>query len=176
MRKLAFVLCLFASLPLFAQQEKENSVYVFLTNPSFGWSDSSGTFYHGAYGVGLLHRFGSRWSGELAVSRQLDRSGFTRYDPNGNIIERRMFTTTTTPVDLSAHYHFFTASAWKPYAGVTVRRTDDERDPYLAGVTGGVLWKIRPTFGIRFDGKLLLGDRPAYVDRVNASVGAAFSF
>jgi long-subunit fatty acid transport protein len=183
MRKFAVLLvCLLIPLPLFAQQpQKRTSLYVFLSNPSGGWSEGGGSSYEGAIGLALQHKFTPRWSAELAVSRQRDHSGFTRFDPNGNIIEQQTYDIDSTPVDLGAQYHFLNNTNWKPYVGLGMRYTDpsdvlfDTGDRLFYGATGGVVWQLRPAFGIRFDGKVLLGDT-GQLDRVNGSVGVTWGF
>lgn len=183
MRKLATVLvCLLISIPLFAQQpDRRTSLYVFLTNPGGGWSEGGGSSYEGAIGVALQHKFTPHWSAELTVSRQRDHSGFTRFDPNGNIIEQRTYNIDSTPVDVGAQYHFLTSGSWKPYASLSVRYTDAVRDfgdrsgRVYFGAGGGVVWRIRPAFGIRFDGKIFAGDT-GHLDRLNASAGVVWAF
>ncbi|HJQ40962.1 MAG TPA: OmpW family outer membrane protein [Thermoanaerobaculia bacterium] len=180
MRKL--VLVLLVALPLVAQQPpKRNNLYVFVSNPSGGWSEGGGSSYEGAIGLALQHRFTPRWSGELAVSRQRDHSGFTRFDPNGQIIEQQTYDIDSTPIDLGAQYHFLNTSSWKPYLGLGARYTSEPRffedrgDHILYGATGGVVWQLRPAFGIRFDGKVLLGDAGQF-NRFNGSVGVTWGF
>ncbi len=184
MRKLVVLLAaLLIATSLFAQQpQKRTSLYVFVSNPSGGWSEGGGSSYAGAVGLALQHKFTPRWSGELAVSRQRDHSGFTRFDPNGNIIEQRTYDVDSTPIDLGAQYHFLNTTNWKPYVGFGARYHTSTRellldrgDQLLYGATGGVVWQLRPAFGIRFDGKVLLGDT-GQLDRVNASVGVTWGF
>jgi hypothetical protein len=180
MRKFALVLLI--SLPLFAQQpQKRNTLFVFVSNPSGGWSEGGGSSYEGAIGLALQHKFTPRWSGELAVSRQRDHSGFTRFDPNGNIIEQRTYDIDSTPIDLGGQYHFLNNTNWKPYLGLGARYNSasgplfDRGNNLLYGATGGVVWQLRPAFGIRFDAKVLLGDT-GRLDRVNGSVGVTWGF
>ena len=171
MRWLALIALLLAPLSLFAQ-DKRNSLYVFIANPEFTSSDSAGTNYSGAFGLALQHKFSERWSGEVGVSRHRERTGFVRFDPQGNVIERQTFHHDTTPVDLAGYYHFLNSASWKPYLGLTARYSHGT----TAGIGGGVLWRLRPAFGIRFDGKVLFGDREPYVNRFTGAVGVAWSF
>lgn len=179
MRKLAIAaVLLLASLSLFAQ-EKPDSIYVFISNPEFGQSEATGTHYRGAFGIGWQHRFGERWSGELAVSRQRDTEGYTTFDHDGNVIERVRMHIDTTPVDLAAHYHFLNSGSWKPYLTLGARWAGESgaySSQYQGAAGAGVTWQIRPQFGIRFDGRLLFGSAPSYVNRLNASAGVAWSF
>lgn len=184
MRKIALLLvCLLISLSVFAQQpQKRNSLYVFVTNPRGGWSEGGGSSYEGAIGLALQHKFTPRWSGELAVSRQRDHTGYILFDPNGNRIESREFDVDSTPIDVGAQYHFLNDSNWKPYLGLGARYNTNTRqlhidrgDQILYGATGGVVWQLRSAFGIRFDGKVLLGDT-GHLDRVNGSVGVTWAF
>ena len=177
------LVCLLVALPLVAQQPpKRNSLYVFVSNPSGGWSEGGGSSYEGAIGLALQHKFTPRWSGELAVSRQRDHSGFTRFDPNGNIIEQRTYDIDSTPIDLGAQYHFLNNTNWKPYLGLGARYYTDSSEVFidrgaqvLYGATGGVVWQLRPAFGIRFDGKVLFGNVGRF-NRMNGSVGVTWGF
>jgi hypothetical protein len=173
MRTLVVAALLLAPLSLFAQ-EKRNSLYVFIANPEFTSSETSGTNYSGAFGVALQHKFRERWSGELTIARQRQRTGILRFDPQGNVIERQTFYSHSIPVDLAGYYHFLNDSAWKPYLGLAARYVAEEGG--AGGIGGGVLWRLRPAFGIRFDGKLLLGNRLSHMSSFNGAVGVAWSF
>lgn len=112
-------------------------------------------------------------SGELTVSRARHVSGTTVLGPNGNIIESRTATSYSTPVDLTARYHFLNDSAWKPYAGAGARWADSRA---FLDLTGGVVWQFRPSLGLRFDAKGLLGNESRFDSTFNSSVGLAWRF
>lgn len=178
MRKLIVIaVSLLASTAAFAQQQdKPTSFYVFVSNPGFTYSENSGSNWEGAFGVALQRMFTPHVSGELSVSRDHRISRLPRFDVNGNIIEgapARKINHDFTPVDLSARYHFFNDSTWKPYAGVGVRYVESRA---VGSVTGGVVWQFRPSLGLRFDAKVLLGNQPTFTDTFNGSAGLAWRF
>ena len=154
-------------------QEKPTELYIFVTNPGYTSSNYSGDQWDGAFGVALQRMFTSHVSGEVTVSRRRDISGFTTFNPDGTVLESRRFIGYSTPVDLTARYHFLNDSAWKPYAGIGARWVDSRS--YL-DLTGGVLWQFKPSFGLRFDGKLLLGNQSRFQDTFNASAGLTWRF
>ena len=174
MRKLVVAVAfLLVSTAAFAQQDKPTGVFVFVTNPGGGSSERSGSYWDGAFGVALQRMFTPHISGEVTVSRDHHTSRFTAFDQNGDIIEYRTFTSDSTPVDLTARYHFFTDGAWKPYAGVGVRYVESRA---FGDLTGGVVWQFRPSVGLRFDAKVLLGNESRFTDPFNGSVGLAWRF
>jgi len=173
MRKLVVVLCvMFSAAAAFAQQQP-TAITVFVTNPGFTHTRQSGNQWDGAFGVALQHMFTPRISGEISVSRKTDVSGFTTFDTEGNVVEDRMFVGHSTPVDLTALYHFRTDGAWKPYAGLGVRREDGT---VFGDLTGGVVWQFHRALGLRFDGKLLVGGNTRFSDELNGSVGLSWRF
>ena len=176
MRKIGLLLALLVAIPVFAQ-EHPNSVFVFVTNPGGSWTSSDGTTFTGEVGAAFQRMLAPEWSVEAAIARRWDRSGFTTFDSGGNVIEHRIFTSHTTPVDLGGKYHFLTQSSWKPYAGVGVRWTDASSNSKLLGAAGGgVLWQFRPAVALRFDGKVYFGPKPAYLDTASVSVGVVWRF
>ena len=172
MRILAAAACLVLSLSA-AAQERANAFHVFLANPSYAHSDRAGDSFTGAVGIAYSRVFARNWAAEIVVARETSRQGFTRYDHNGNIIEQQRWTSHSTPVDLAGFYNFPNTSSWKPYLGAVVRSVDSK---VLYGIDGGVVWQFGKSVGLRFDGKVLGGDRPSWVDTLNASVGLAWRF
>ncbi len=173
MRKLAIVLAFLVSTAAFAQQDKPTGFYVFVTNPGYGHSERSGSYWSGAFGVALQRMFTPHFSGEVTVSRDRQNRGYTLFGPDGTVVENRWLISYSTPVDLTARYHFLTDGAWKPYAGTGVRWVDSRA---FFDLTGGVIWQFRPSLGLRFDGKLLLGNQSRFNDTFNASAGLAWRF
>ena len=176
MRKLIVIaVSLLASTAAFAQQDKATGIYVFVSNATFSYSDHSGSNWEGAFGVALQRMFTPHVSAEVSVSRDRRTSSIPAFDFNGNLIEGRpiRFTHDYTPVDLTARYHFFNDSTWKPYAGVGVRYVENRA---VGGVTGGVVWQFRPSLGLRFDAKVLLVNQQAFTDTFNGSAGLAWRF
>jgi outer membrane protein W len=169
---LVAVLMLLFSAVAFAQ-EKPTAVYVFVTNPGVVHSQNVGTRWEGSFGIALQRMFAQRWSAEVAVSQQSRLRGFTTFNPDGSVIESRVFTETTLPVDVSARYHFHTQGAWKPYAGLGMRWIEGTTS---AGVTGGVVWQFHRTLGLRFDGRVLIGNDSRFDDTINGSVGLSWRF
>jgi len=177
MRKLVVAVAfLLVSTAAFAQQDKPTGVFVFVTNPGYGSSERSGSYWEGGFGVAVQRMFTPHVSAELTVSRERHITRLARFDLNGNIIPDaplRKFTNDVTPVDVTARYHFFKDSAWKPYAGVGVRYVESRA---IGGLTGGVVWQFRPSVGLRFDAKVLLGNESRFTDPFNGSVGLAWRF
>jgi len=180
MRKLIFAAALLVSVAALAQ-EKQNSFYVFVSDPQYVWTESNGSDFNAGFGVAVQHMFTPRWSGEVSASHRSSRATAYFYDFNGNIIQTLRYRAKMTPVDLMAQYHFTNNTAWKPYLGagyshVFVDSNTQQRDANYFVVNGGVVWRIRPAVGLRFDGKVLFGDRPAYIDSSNLSIGVAWRF
>ena len=174
---LCLLLCAAAS-----AQEKPNAVYFFVTNPSYAESDASGSQFGGAIGLAFQRRLGERWSGEIAIARERRTVDVVFIDLNEPPVVRSR-SWTSTPIDAVVQYHFLRSDAsWRPYVGAGARWAEappdarEEDGELLGAINAGVVWQFRPAFGVRFDGKLLVGDRPAYLDSVQGSVGVAFRF
>jgi len=181
MRRLA-LLTLLISVSAFAQ-EKQNTFFVFIADPQYTWTKHSGSDFNAGYGVGVQHMFSPRWSGELSASHRDSHLRATFYDFNGNVTSVIDYRARTTPVDVVAQYHFVNGTSWKPYigAGVTHIYVDSSSNLQRGNSTygtidGGVIWRVRPQFGLRFDGKVLFGDHPSYIDSTNVSFGLAWRF
>lgn len=181
MRTLAAVACMVVALSASAQQERLNAFHVFVANPSYTSSESSGTNWGGAIGVAYQRRFASVWGLEVAVARDTHHSSYASFDRDGNVVASGSSRWTSTPVDLAALYHFPNQSSWKPYLGVDVRYVDAPRNAventrFVYGIEGGVVWQFGRTVGVRFDGKVLAGDSPVWVDTFNAGIGLSWRF
>ena len=175
MRKLAVIVVLLVSTSLSAQQDKRNGLFVFVSNPGYTESKSSGHQWDGAFGLALQRMFTPHVSGELTVSGQRDIMRSVSFNPDGTFGEGRTFVAYSFPTDLTARYHFFTDNSWKPYVGAGARWSPSAGRALL-DLTGGVVWQFRPTFGLRFDGKLLLGTESRFDSRFNPSVGLTWRF
>ena len=180
MRTMAAAACLVIACSMSAQ-ERENAFHVFIANPSFTSSDSAGSHWDGAVGIAYQRRFAETWGVELAVARESHRSGYLKFDRAGNVIDSGSSRWNTTPVDLAAFYHFHNTSNWKPYVGVDLRYVDAPPDAvedtrFAYGIEGGVVWQFGKSVGLRFDGKVLAGDSPVWVDTFNAGVGLVWRF
>jgi len=174
MRKLIVVaVCLLVSTAAFAQQDRPNGIFVFVSNANWSYSTTSGSNWDGAFGVALQRMFTPHVSGEVSVSYDRRTSRVTAFDSSGNILSSHTFTNDFTPIDLTARYHFLNDSSWKPYAGVGARIVDGRA---IGGVTGGVIWQFRPALGLRFDAKVLLGNQSRFTDTFNGSAGLAWRF
>ena len=174
---LCLVFCAAAS-----AQERGNALYFFISNPTYTESDASGSHFTGAVGIGYQRSFSDRWAGEFAIARQRQTVNFIE-TPEVNqppIVVSR--TWDSTPVDGLVQYHFRRAdAAWRPYLGGGMRWAAAPEDvaedtEVFVTVNGGVVWFFGPALGLRLDGKYLPGDRPAYVDPFQGSVGLAWRF
>ena len=175
MRRLSFLFALLVAIPAFAQ-ELPNSVYVFVTNPG-GGSGARGSYFTGEVGIAFQRMLAERWSIEGAVSHKHDREGFTIFDQNGNVIESRLASVNSTPVDVTGKYHFVNRSAWKPYIDVGARWTNTSiENRVLASAGGGVAWQFSRALALRFDARAFIGNRPAHLDSVNGSFGFGWRF
>ena len=174
MRNFSIVaLSLFVSLGALAEPRRPNSFIVFISNPEYEWTNN-GSHANAGFGLGLQHAFTPQWSLELSATHQRDRSRYTISDSNGNIIASGTITSNTNPIDLIGRYHFAGAGSWKPYMGLGVSHTNSHDARTFGVLNGGVLWQLRQALGIRFDGKLLAGGKPGYINRFNASAGLAW--
>lgn len=163
-----------------AQQEHPNRLHLFVANPSFTYSDSSGSDFNAGFGFAYQRAVTPRWGVELGVTRERQYSHVFIDDVPGNTVPLRR-TWYATPVDLAALYHFNNASAWRPYLGPAVRWTDSSNEPgdnasILYGAEAGVVWQFHSRVGLRFDGKFLLGDTPWWSDHVSGSLGLSWRF
>jgi outer membrane protein W len=181
MRRLV-LLTLLISAAAFAQ-EKSNMISVFVSDPEYMWTSNNGGDFNAGYGIALQHMFSPRWSGELSVSHRNSHARAYFYDFNGNVINTVDFHARTNPVDILAQYHFLNETSWKPYIGAGVTHvyvsTDSsvlQRDETYGTIDGGVVWRIRPELGLRFDVKALFGDRPSYIHSTSGSFGLAWRF
>jgi outer membrane protein W len=168
---------------------KKGSFRIFAFSANFGYteSDVSGSNWNGDYGLGLEYQLSDRWSTEISVSReQTPTATIGTVNPDGS------FSSSYThlevhPVDVVGEYHFFTASAWKPFIGVGLRYVDASRNryvPFVGGetrlspqVTAGFYYQFTRHFGLRLDGKRLLrNDSTWYDDAHKLSVGLGWKF
>ena len=172
MRKIVVIACLFIATAAFAQQNKPNGFYVFVTNPGGGYSTNEQS-WQGAFGVALQHMFAPRFSGEISVSRDVQYTHVRIFNPDFTVASSYTLTTRTTPVDVTGRYHFLNDSHWKPYIGADARYVDSRM---FLGVTGGVVWQFRQSLGLRFDAKVLVSDRPQHNERLYNSVGLSWRF
>jgi outer membrane protein W len=178
MRTTVVIALLLLVLPAAAQQ---NAVNVFISDLSVTSSDHSGDDVNGGIGIAYQRRFAPEWAAELSIAYESHDESYRVFDHNGNGIDRGGRSWHTTPVDLSGFYLFQNQTNWKPYVGLGVRWVDAPSDAaddtnFLYGATGGVTWEVGKKVGLRFDGKLLFGDRPTWVDTFTGSVGLAWRF
>jgi outer membrane protein W len=178
---------LFVVASAFAQQpDHPNSVSVFVSELSVSHT-SSGTNTDAAFGAAFAHMFNRHLAGELSVTNQPTQ----RYAANfvgGQPVSEFSYTVRLLPIDAIVSYHFLTDSRWKPYLGAGARYlsssttsldgyrfTTRSLDPEISG---GVTFQFRPTLGLRFDAKQVLGSRD-YVrgdSAFSGSIGLSFRF
>ena len=135
MRKLIVFLSLFVATAAFAQQNKPNGFFIFVTNPGYA-SEPRGNELNGAFGFALQRMFSPRFSGEIAISHDSETFGFRSFKSDGTLLAGHVVTVYSLPVDLTARYHFLNDSSWKPYIGAETRYVDGRA---FLGVTGGVV-------------------------------------
>lgn len=181
---------LFIVVPAFAQKTvPANAVSVFVSDIAVSDSSSS-TNVDATYGVAFAHMFTNRVSGELSVTSQRVRRSVSTFGPAGQPVYAS-FTDTLYPVDASVSYHFFTDSRWKPYLGGGVRyvsgtvRNFSQFNSYRSSthsidpeISAGVMFQFRPTLGLRFDAKQVIGNNGSVAGDAAfiGSVGLSFRF
>jgi outer membrane protein W len=177
-----FALLALLSLPLFAQQAKEDfQIFAYAGNIAITSSDRYGTTVDSSYGLALSKFVTPRVSLELSASSQ----DWWEYEPGpyhfGVPIVRIRHT--VYPISFDSQYHFANDSRWKPYLGLGVRYVNATAHYYNLGaryspeINGGVSFMITPHVALRFDGKQELRTRgPAYDPPTRGSVGVAWHF
>lgn len=178
MRIVAAIACLVLVLPAAAQQ---NAVNVFVSDLSVRTGDRPGDDVNGGIGIAYQRRVAPKWAVELSVAYETHDESYRVFDHNGNVIDSVNRSWNSTPVDLSGLYLFENEMNWKPYVGLGIRWIDSpphaaEDTNFLYGPNGGVTWQFGKTVGLRFDAKLLFGDRPTWVDTFTGSMGLAWRF
>jgi outer membrane protein W len=184
---------LFVVASAFAQQHATpaNTVSLFVSDLSLTHSASSGSRMDVSYGGAFDHMFNRHISAELSVTSQPARRYFTTLSLN-----RQSAISSSVvhfhPIDANVSYHFLTDSRWKPYIGgglrylnnsvlVTGLFGDSHRfttrtvDPEISG---GVVFQFRPTLGLRFDAKQIVGSSGSVLGEraFTGSVGLSFRF
>lgn len=186
MRKPGLLVVAFAFLLIpnaFAQKKNELSLFV---SDISGMSNTLGKS-HWYGGVGLAYNVfvTPNISAQIAGAVEEHRSRGYVVDGFGGIQFVDPVNLRTYPIDVSARYHFFTESRWKPYLGAGVRylaaphHVDPEfrfRDRTNAQIVGGVEFLVKPAIGIILDGKQNLGDRETYDPFLKVSVGVSWRF
>jgi outer membrane protein W len=183
---------LFVVASAFAQQPAPaNTVSVFLSDAMVSYSSSSGSRLDVSYGGAFDHMFNRHISAEISVTSQPAR----RYSST-LVVSGQPVTSSSTvhfhPIDANVSYHFLTDSRWKPYVGgglrylnnsvivnglfgesrrFTTRTVDPE-------ISGGVVFQFRPTLGLRFDAKQIVGNSGSVLGETafTGSVGLSFRF
>jgi len=183
---------LFVVASAFAQQHASsaNTVSVFVSNVNVAYSSSSGSSFDATYGASFDHMFTNHVSAELSVSSQRVRRSVSTFGPAGQPVYAS-FTDTLYPVDANVSYHFLTDSRWKPYVGAGVRYVSgtvqnfNQLNSYRVSthsidpeISGGVTFQFRPTLGLRFDAKQVIGNSGSVVGDAafTGSVGLSFRF
>lgn len=174
---------LLLALPLVAQ-DRTNRVSLFVSEPSFAWSEGGGSHWSGGIGLAFEHRFGARWSAEVSAAREESTRRLPSIAPGGlTVINEEKLT--AYPVDVTARYHFATAphTRWRPYAGAGVRWVNAPdsllgalEDRLSPEVVGGVDFNLTPEWSLRADAKRLLRDSAPHDEAFKVSIGAGFRF
>jgi hypothetical protein len=184
---------LFVVASAFAQQHATpaNTVSVFVSDAMVSYSSTSGSRLDVSYGGAFDHMFNRHISAEVSVTSQPARRYFSTFVVSGQP------TTSSSvvhfhPIDASVSYHFLTDSRWKPYLGgglrylnnsvilrggplgnqrLTTRTVDPE-------ISGGIVFQFRPTLGLRFDAKQIVGNSGSVLGEraLTGSVGLSFRF
>jgi len=174
---LAAVLLLFA-LPLVAQ-DKTHRISLFVTDPGFGFSEGSGSFWDGGVGMAFEKRFSMRWTAEVAVGRE-------EYTHTGIFPGTAVYDVVSYPVDLTARYHFGNSYLrWRPYVGGGAHWVSGPDTPLgplddrlSAVVIGGLDFNMTERWSLRADAKHLVRNDASepYDETLKISIGAGFRF
>jgi outer membrane protein W len=194
MRKLIVVTVslLFVAASAFAQDTaRTNAVSVFVSDAMVTYSSSSGSRLDVSYGGAFDHMFNRHISAELSVTSQPARRYSSTFVTTGQPVLSSSLVH-FHPIDANVSYHFLTDSRWKPYVGgglrylnnsvivtglfgETHRFTTRTVDPEISG---GVIFQFRPTLGLRFDAKQIVGNSGSVLGETafTGSVGLSFRF
>jgi outer membrane protein W len=183
---------LFVVASAFAQQQATpaNTVSVFLSDTMLTYSSSSGTRLDVSYGGAFNHMFTRHISAELSVTSQPARRYFSTV-----VVSGQPATSSSIvhfhPIDANVSYHFLTDSRWKPYVGGGLRYLNNSviiTTPFESRrfttrtvdpeISGGVVFQFRPTLGLRFDAKQIIGNSGSVLGEraFTSSVGLSFRF
>ena len=186
-------LLLLSAASAFAQQDRTAEVpkgtfriFGFGSNLGFSESNSTGTNFHGGYGLGFEYQVSARWSTELSLAREATPFyGFASLGPDG-VLQPQRIRVTSYPVDIVGQYHFFTDTAWKPFVGIGLRYVNVDKDGYpypvedsrfSPQISAGFYYNFTPHFGLRLDAKRLLrNDSAFYDDTHKVSLGLGWKF
>jgi outer membrane protein W len=186
---------LFVVASAFAQQRATpaNTVSVFVSDVMASYSSSSGSRLDVSYGGAFSHMFTNHISAELSVTSQPARRYFSTLVVSGEPVTSSS-TVHFHPIDANVSYHFLTDSRWKPYLGAGLRYLNNSvivSDPLVSHgtrrfttrtvdpeISGGVVFQFRPTLGLRFDAKQIIGNSGSVLGEraFTGSVGLSFRF
>jgi len=98
---------------------------IFVTDPSYSRSSSSGSSFSGGAGLALSYVWAPHWSTEFSVAAHQQRETFIRLEPIAGTgalmaVDRRE-NVRTYPIELLTTYHFTNQSRWTPFVGAGVR-------------------------------------------------------
>ncbi len=166
MRQALIFVCavlLLGAVAAFAQESGETRGSVYLSDFTLSSYGHGLRLEEGGGGVSVMHFFKPAFSTEFSVGveRQHYLQPIVYYTPTPQppYLFYRRTTFTSYPVDAVAQYHFLNSTRWTPYLGLGVHYANGPHsfdiDPQIAG---GVLFRITPTFALRFDARQLLGN------------------
>jgi outer membrane protein W len=185
------VLCLTST--SYAQQAPGKfKISGFVTNPGYIESDSTGSNFTGALGIGAEYFFTPRVSASVQVSTETyTESVLAIFDPENNTYVYDTRRKRTYPIDLLARYHFSGNDRWKPFVGGGLRMMSTSRQThYVLGhlenvtdwhvgveIDGGVTFQMTPSLGLDFEVKHALQD-PGFTpgDQTRGSIGLSWRF
>ncbi len=109
MRRTLFLLSLFVTVSAFGQHRpSKNAFTIFLSNPSFGWSEGGGSIAEGGAGVGFERQLTPRISAVVSAAWEQ----YHAFEGD------RRFSYEVVPVNVVARYHFLTGRRVSPYLGL----------------------------------------------------------
>lgn len=166
-----FLVSLLVTLSASAQQpSSRNAFSIFVSNPSFGWSESGGSVADGGFGVAFERQFTPRISGVVSA-------GLERYHAFDGATRS---TFEVVPIDVVARYHFFTDRRVSPYVGLGGRYVDAPvADPsrFTLEFDGGLVFRAGRSFDVFADYKRGLAERgPRYDPQSKFSAGVRWRF
>lgn len=163
-------------------------IAVMATDINYSWSENTGTRADAGVTLALSHRFGEKWGLEASYGfeRGYDVSTtFHEVAPGSYVVDRKRVSFDLRPLDVVGQFFIPTGSSrWKPYVGVGAHYVRNERPDLqttsivvTSQVNAGSILNLTPRFGLRFDGKFLIGpSRPQWDDQVKLGVGLSVRF
>lgn len=173
---------LLAAPAVFAQPR--DTVSIFVSQATFGWSSNHGTQLSGAVAAAFDRMLTPRVSAQLWIGTERHRTYSYVVEPNGAFRDVPPARFRTYPVDVAVRYHFLNETRWKPYIGAGARYvhapgvSSDFRYSNHVGpeIVGGTALNITRSLAVVADAKIYFGEREQYDDQFKSAIGLSWRF